>query len=682
LHKVDTRSRHSIDQTFAQAVAHHQAGRLAEAERLYRQVCAADPKHFVALHRLGVLAHQLGQPDAPDMLARAAALNPDVSEVHNDLGVVLGAGGRFAEAATAFERAVALRPDYAEARANLASALRRLGRTEEAVAQYERVAALAPNSAGAHNNVANAMMELGRLDAALGYYEKALALAPDFAPAHYNRGVALRGQSRFAEAAAGFERAFALRPDFFAAKFAACMARLPIVYTDEAEIARQRATYETELRALHADVERAARPGDFADVVGSHQPFYLAYQGRNDRDLQALYGAMICRIMAARYGAASLPGPPADAEPVRVGIVSGFFRRHSNWKIPSGGWLAQLDRRRFMLFGYHTGRETDAETKTAAALCTRFVQGPLPIDGWRRAILDDAPHVLIYPEVGMDPVGAQLAAQRLAPVQCNAWGHPETSGFPTLDFFLTSDLMEPADAQEHYTERLVRLPNLSVYCEPPEHPSESMTREDLGLRPDAMVYWCSQAIYKYLPQFDQVFPRIAREVGDCQFTFIRFPGAAHVTELLRRRLDLAFAAYGLKAADYCVVLPRLDQDRYAAAASCCDVVLDSIGWSGCNSSLECLAHDLPVVTLPGTLMRGRHTGAILEMMGVPDTIARTIDEYVATAVRLARDAQWRTALRGAIAEGKHRVYRDRACIAALEDFLDAQTRRPARPPSA
>jgi predicted O-linked N-acetylglucosamine transferase (SPINDLY family) len=665
----------SPDQDFAQAVAHHQAGRLAEAERLYRRVCAADANHFVALHRLGVVAHQLGRPDAPDLLARAVALKPDVAEAHNDLGVVLGARGRFAEAAAAFERAAALRPDYAEAHNNLAGALRRLGKTEQAVAHYERVAALAPNAAGAHNNLANALMELNQLDAALTHYDRALALAPEFAPAHYNRGVALRGQSRFAEAAASFERALAVRPDFFAAKFAACMARLPIVYTDEADIARQRSAYEADLRALCDDVERAARPGDFADVVGAHQPFYLAYQGRNDRALQTLYGTMICRIMAARYGTASLPGPPAADEPVRVGIVSGFFRRHSNWKIPISGWLAQLDRGRFRVFSYHTGRETDEETRTAAGLCARFVQGPLPVEGWRRAILDDAPHVLIYPEVGMDPVAAQLAAQRLAPVQCNSWGHPETSGFPTLDFFLSSDLMEPGGTQDHYTERLVRLPNLSIFYEPPEHGPATVTRADLGLRAGATVYWCSQAIYKYLPQFDEVFPRIAREVGDCQFTFISFPGAAHVTGLFRQRLDAAFARVGLAADDHCVILSRLDQDRYAAAASCCDVALDSIGWSGCNSILECLAHDLPAVTLPGELMRGRHTAAILEMIGITETIASSVDDYVATAVRLGRDTQWRAELRSRIAANKHRAYRDSACIIALEDFLDTEARK-------
>jgi predicted O-linked N-acetylglucosamine transferase (SPINDLY family) len=660
---------------FAQALEHHRAGRLAEAERLYREICAADPNRFDALHGLGVVAHQLGRADAADVLQRALALRPDAAEAHNDLGVVLGARGRFAEAAAAFERATTLRPDYADAHNNLGTALRRLGKTEEAVVHYERFAALLPNFSGAHNNLANVLMELGRLDAAVAHYDRALALAPDFVPAHYNRGIALRGQSRFAEAAASFEHALAIRPDFLPAKFAACMARLPIVYTDEPEIARRRAEYAAGLRALRDDVARAARPGDLADAVGAHQPFYLAYQGGDDRELQEIYGAIVCRAMAARYGSATLAAPPAAGEPVRVGIVSGFFRRHSNWKIPISGWLGQLDRRRFRLFGYHTGAEVDDMTKAAADQCARFVQGPLPVEGWRRVILADAPHVLIYPEVGMDPVGAQLAAQRLAPVQCNSWGHPDTSGFATIDFFLSSDLMEPPDAQAHYTERLVRLPNLSVYYEPPERAPVSLGRADLGLRASATVYWCSQAVYKYLSQFDQVFPRIAREVGDCQFTFIRFPGAAHVTELFRARLERAFAAFGLDAADHCVILPRLDPDQYAAAAACCDAGLDSIGWSGCNSTLECLAEDLPIVTMPGALMRGRHTAAILTMMGVADTVAGTIDAYVAAAVRLGRDVPWRTALRAKIADNKHRVYRDRACIAALEDFLDAEARR-------
>jgi predicted O-linked N-acetylglucosamine transferase (SPINDLY family) len=112
----------------------------------------------------------------------------------------------------------------------------------------------------------------------------------------------------------------------------------------------------------------------------------------------------------------------------------------------------------------------------------------------------------------------------------------------------------------------------------------------------------------------------------------------------------------------------------------CDVFLDSIGWSGCNSTLESLAHDLPIVTMAGPLMRGRHTAAILRRMGIVDTITATIDEYVSTAVRLANDVPLRTALKTRIARTKHRVYRDAACIAALEDFLDREARREASAP--
>src|SRR5262249_41870508 len=216
------------------------------------------------------------------------------------------------------------------------------------------------------------------------------------------------------------------------ARFGLCMAELPILYLDEPDIITRRTAYELRLRAL-CNAENPGTATNLAKGVGSHQPFFLAYQGYNDRDLQSLYGSFVCRIMAEFYPPAMPPPSPAATEPVRVGIVSGFFREHSNWRLPIKGWLRQLDRRQFRIFCYHTAVWKDAETKAAVAMCDRFVQGPLSIDRWRAEILADAPHVLIYPEVGMDPVGVALAAQRLAAVQCNSWGHPDTSGLPTLD---------------------------------------------------------------------------------------------------------------------------------------------------------------------------------------------------------------------------------------------------------
>jgi protein O-GlcNAc transferase len=731
---------------FRAALAHHQAGRLNEAERLYRRVIDADPNDARCLHLLGVLSHQLGRGDGAALIARAAALAPGVAEIHNDHGVVLAATRRFASAAASFERAIALRPDYAEARVNLANALRELGRRDEAAAQLaaaiaadpknpvirlqranllqsqgrldealselehalalapefaeahlglgivlrelgrfpealvhcERAVALRPRAAGARNNLGNVLREMGRLDEAIAQYDAALALDPRSAIACYNSGLAFRGQSELGEAAARFARALSLDGDFLAAELASCMAQLPILYADEAQIARQRERYQTSLLALRDKVARAAAPGRLAEAIGSHQPFYLPYQGENDRDIQAAYGALVCRVMADRFPPPPLPRRPRADEPVRVGIVSGFFRRHSNWKVPMKGWLAQLDRARFRLFGYHTGTDRDGETAAAAALCERFVQGPLSVEDWRRTIAEDAPHILLYPEIGMDNVTAQLASQRLARVQCASWGHPVTSGFPTIDYFLSSDRMEPPDGERHYSERLVRLPNLSIYYEPDENAGSversAAARAALGLRASAIVYWCGQSLPKYLPRFDDVFPRIAREVGDCQFVFIEFAGGRTITELFRERLDRAFARFGLAAADHCIVLPRLAPDRFSAAVGQSDVVLDSIGWSGCNSTLESLAHDLPIVTLPGALMRGRHTAAILAMMDITATIASTVDDYVAIAARLGRDAAFRAEIAAAIDANKHRLYRDRDCIVALEDFLDRAAR--------
>jgi protein O-GlcNAc transferase len=725
------------EQMLAAAMAQHRAGRLNEAERLYRLVCDADPKNARAFHLLGVVAHQLRRPDAASLVGRAVTLDPNFAEAHNDRGVILAANGSFAEAVSSFERAVALRAGYDEARNNLGRGLRSLGRFDEAAAQFEQVlrnvpdsplahfnlasafelagrkpdaekhyrsaiglrpdfadahihlasllqaldrlpealvhaeraATLRPDSAGVRNNLGNILRSLGRLDDAIAQYQAALKIDPNSFMAHYNCGVALRGETRIAEARAHFARAFALKPDFLEAELALCMAELPALYENTQEIAARRDAYAGRLRRLCADVENAGAPAAIADVIGSHQPFYLPYQGRNDRDLQGEYGALICKVMAARYQTPALPKPPVPQRPIRLAIVSGFFRQHSNWKIPIRGWLKELDRDRFHISGYYTGSERDGETDAAAAMCERFVEGPLSLDAWRRTILDDAPDVLIFPEIGMDKVSAQLAGQRLAAVQCASWGHPVTSGFPTIDYFISSDLMEPADAADHYSERLVRLPNLSIYYEPAEPSPLAVDRAEFGLRADAVVYWCCQSLPKYLPQFDGVFAKIAAEVADCQFTFIEFGGGKGVTEMFRARLARAFEAVGLNAADHCVFLPRLAPDRFAAAIGQCDVVLDSIGWSGCNSILESLAYNRPIVTMACEMMRSRHTAAILEMMDVRATTARTIDEYVSMAGDLGRDRARRNQLSAEIADKKHRIYRDRTCIAALETFL-------------
>jgi predicted O-linked N-acetylglucosamine transferase (SPINDLY family) len=452
------------------------------------------------------------------------------------------------------------------------------------------------------------------------------------------------------------------------------MAQLPTISRTEAEADAARQAYGEQLALLRTQTDNGLPTAELAAAAGTLHPFLLAYQGRNDRALQAEYGSIMCRAMAAHHRPPPLPLPPRNDEKVRLGIVSAFFCAHSNWKLPIRGWLGQLDRNRFQLFAYHTGSKWDAYTDTAAALCDRLVRGRRDVAAWRDAICADAPHVLIYPEIGMNDRTIQLAMQRLAPVQCSSWGHPETSGFPTIDYFLSSDLMEPPDADAYYTERLIRLPGLSIYYEPLDMQPESLSRAEIGLRPGSVAYWCGQNLCKYLPQLDHVFPAIAQAVGDCQFVFVGFPPIDHVVRVFRERMEAAFAAAGLDMLHHCVFLPLLSSGRFVGALAQCDVVLDSIGWSGSNTTLEGLPSKRPVVTLERGPMRARHTAAILRMMGITQTIAGSVEEYVGIAARLAADAEWRATLSRLMGERTELVYRDRTCIDALENFLDAAAR--------
>ena len=665
----------SADEALHRAVSLREQRRFAEAEHLVRDIIRRKPDNFDALHLLGVVLLQQGKnQEGIASLDSALSINPTSPDLLFNRGVALGKLNRPDEAVTSFDAALAFKPNYFEALYHRGEALRILKRPLEAIASYEKAIAINPDYAEGVFGYGHALGQLNRLEEALTIYKRAVGLKPDDAGGHKILGDLLKDLGKVDEAIESYEKAIALDPSYAEVKFALCHAQLPIIYADESEISARRAKYQERLRALYDEFNRKKPPRNLINGIGSTQPFYLAYQGCNDRDIQAIYGSLVCQVMAEKYPPATYSPPPKPHESIRVGIISGFFRQHSNWKIPIKGWLTQLNRSRFQIFGYHTGTEKDAETDVAASYCDRFVQGPMSVDRWRHAILEDAPHALIYPEIGMDRMACQLAAQRLAPVQCNSWGHPETSGFPTIDYFLTSDLMEPIDGQTHYTEQLVSLPNLSIYYEPLDVRPEPISRATLGLKSSAFVYCCCQSIFKYLPQYDQILPRIAREVRNCQFVFIQYPKGKHVNTMFLKRLDRAFSAFGMRAADYCVVLPPLDASRFLATIGHCDIFLDSVGWSGCNSTLESLVYNLPIVTMAGSSMRGRHTMAILKMMSVAETIAETLDDYVSIAVRLARDEPWRMALKAKISAAKHLIYFDSACIMGLEQFLNSVVR--------
>ncbi|CAK0750711.1 protein O-GlcNAc transferase [Gammaproteobacteria bacterium] len=510
---------------------------------------------------------------------------------------------------------------------------------------------------------------------AISFYRQAVELAPDRSDVRLSlaRAYYLLGQNE--EAIATINGTLARHPEAVEARLLRCLYQIPIVYRDAVGVIASRAAYREHLERLVMDLAaaNATTLTRLATWSGRMSPSYLPYQGENDVALQRTYGALMGRAMALAYPAwASTPmlPPPAPGEPLRVGFVSGRFRNHVDWHAIIRGWLTALDPDRFAVSGYMLDDQQDECTNEARRYCVRFTVGHRSLSDWCETIRADRPHLLIYPEIGQCWPATRLAMLRLAPVQCVAGGRCVTSGLPTMDYFLGSDAMEPADGDAHYSERLVRLPNLAyIYRRPPLH-AVRRDREEFGLRAGAVVYLSPHTLLKYLPQHDDLYPRIAERVGDCQFVFVRHPTTEALTLQFERRIVAAFSARGLDWRRHVRLLPHMEEEDYNDIQALADVYLDAIGWNGGTTTATALGYDLPVVTLAGPVFRGRMGMAMLRHVGVPDTVAATPDDYVTIAIRLGQDEAWRRAMRERIAHGKHRLYDDPSRAAALATFLE------------
>lgn len=203
----------TVDQALDVALQHHKAGRLAEAENIYRQILTAAPDHHAALHLLGVIAHQAGDHgQAVELISKALAAAPNFAEAHCDLGNALKALGKAEEAMESHRRAIALNPEYELAHYNLGNALLDLGRFEDAADSFQKAVDLNPDFAQAHNNLGNMLAELGRYGEAETMFQKALALAPGYADAEFKYGVLLLLKGNYEEGWKKYEHR--LSPEF------------------------------------------------------------------------------------------------------------------------------------------------------------------------------------------------------------------------------------------------------------------------------------------------------------------------------------------------------------------------------------------------------------------------------------------------------------------------------------
>jgi protein O-GlcNAc transferase len=619
----------------AAAIEHHRAGRLAQAEAMYRRVLERRPDHPVASWLLaslqqgatlaaesaaasferGIALQRNGrQQEAIACFDAALAANWDFPEAHNARGMALAAEGRRADAVASFRVAVALRPVFAWARHNLGTVLGQLGEHEEAVACFRHIAAAMPDSAEAHNDLGNALSDLGKGKEAIASYRRVVALKPDFAEAHYNLGSALKHENLLSEAVSCFRRALELNPDH-----AAAYNNLGSTLREAGDVAAAIACFEQAERLLPRSV-----------VACSNRLLALHYDPRSTPE--SLLEAH--RDFDRRFGTSSparhdnIPDPDRR---IRIGYVSADLRAH-----PVGYFLSPVlpahDRRHVEVFCYADSRIADALTSRlqAATDVWRVIVG-LGHDELARQVRADRIDILVDLAGHTARNRLPMFAERPAPVQVTWAGYVGTTGLSAIDYLLSDACETPADADRFHVETVIRLPDGYVcYAPPDDAPAVA------GLpaaRRGTVTFGCFNNLAKVGPGVLAVWSRILAALPGARLALkthaLGDPGTAS------RYRDLAAAA-GI-AGERLVLMGASPHRELLAAYGEVDIALDPFPYSGGLTTLESLWMGVPVVTLGGDGFAARHSLSHLTNAGLTALIAGGADTYVEIAVGLARD---------------------------------------------
>ena len=701
-----------------------QSGDFAGAEAACRAITSAQPTHADALYLLGLaLLQQNRVPEAAQWLERAAPLLPNAAEVHANLGHALRLLGRHDDAAAALERAISLRPNYPLAMNNLGTVRRAQGRPADAIACYQKALSLQPNLLPARLNLGNALLEIGRAGDAASAFRAAMGLAPHNPDAHgglasaldaagdvagattnyeavlrrhpnhvqtlvnfalllkrqgwiddslalLRRAVAVDPRSpdaqeklgrglwdagSYGEGLAHFQQAIRLRPSPVARVNAATL--IPPIYTSLEQVHAWR-------RRLVDEVAKLREENVTIDLTNhvARTPFYLPYAGLPDRDIMR-------EIALLHRPPPDVAQPPPAGHKIRVGFISTLFKHHTIglW---TQGLIARLPRDRMEVIVIAAGRHDDNVAQFIRANADRFVELPASLPAARQIVLAQQLDVLIYTDLGMEGLTWSLAFSRLAPVQAAMWGHPVTSGLETVDYYISSDLAEAADADANYTEQLVRLKHLPLYYLRPTQASPR-DRAHFNLPHDAHVYGCLQSTFKLHPEFDFALGEILARDPRALILIPRTTGA-NWDKIVTDRIA---ATYGRDVIDRIRFIDRVSREDFAALNKLCDVTLAPFPFGAGDTSLAAFAEGAPVVTMPMPYLRGRFTHAMYRAMEIDDCVAATPEQYVEIALRLAGDPAWRDEIRRKILERNHVLFENMAGVNELADFISSVARR-------
>ena len=634
------------------------------------------------------------------------AVDERIPETHNNRGNALKGLSNDQEAFEAYEKAISLRPNYAEALNNQGVIFLEAKKLPEANSLFERAIEANPNFAIAYNNLGNALTQLGNYEFAFQYFERAIQLHPNYIDAYINFGNSLKKFKAYSEAVDCYQHALTieprnalifnllgdtyyevgdadlaktyyaksleLNPNNYEVRLALTVAQIPKVYRDQDEVSESRRAFIQQLEFLKADNDLIWTSQANEKILSRH-PFYLAYQDANNEAILSKFGEISVQLAQLVHKNIAPPQKPIGSpSKIRVGIVSHYFSNHPVWHAITKGLVSQLNPDLFELLLFNTNGSEDPETMLAKSKGEYFYLNQSVVDS-AQFIKNQNLDALLYPEIGMDTISRALSCLRLAPLQIAAWGHPETSGLPTIDCYLSADLFETSTSDLYYSEELIRLPNLGTYIEFPTVQKTDVDLIRLGINPDEPMLICAGSPSKYTPEHDHIFTDIAGRLGSCQFIFFDFE--ENLTLILKDRLKTAFSNSNLEIAQFVHFIPFLKKEEFHSLMQKAHLYLDTIGFSGFNTAMQALLCDLPIITIEGEFMRGKLASGILHRMGMPDLICHSTEEYIDRVLVLIQNKDAHNKYKSQISKNLHTIFNDLEPIRKLETLLLGQAKK-------
>jgi predicted O-linked N-acetylglucosamine transferase (SPINDLY family) len=429
---------------------------------------------------------------------------------------------------------------------------------------------------------------------------------------------------------------------------------LPVILESEEQIQACRRRLSENLDHLLADKVQIDTSRECLPTL-----FYLAYHGCDDRPLME----KMARLSSQYQRGPQLVMKRPSGKRLRIGVLSHFLRDHTIGRL-NVGLIEQLSRDKFEVFAIACQPAEDALTTRIKRVANQYVVLPGAVPAALDALRDMHLDILWHADIGMIPFTYTLAHNRVAPVQCATWGHPVTSGLPTIDYFISSDALETPGSEQFYTEKLIRLPRLSVCYDRPLPPNPSASREQFGLKQEEHLYACPQTLFKFHPRFDPILAEILRK--DPRSRLVLLEGRHPQWQ---QRLVARWQKAMPDVVERITFLPKLPRQKYLDLLQVSDVILDTVEFSGGNSSYEAFGLHRPVVTLPSSFLRSRLTAAMYTQMGLGDRVAESPGHYVGLATRLASDPAYAAEWSQALAGNSESLWEDMRAFRNLEQVL-------------